>query len=104
MLKKTLVFALFFLLTGIAASAWAQGDLVEKGKALAEKKCMLCHKQGGLGNPMEMLAGKNTDDFLKEAIKDPKKTIDPKIRMPEFKLTDEEMQSVIAYLRSVAKK
>ncbi|MGO9018540.1 MAG: c-type cytochrome [Syntrophobacteraceae bacterium] len=104
MLKKTIVFTLFFLLIGIAASAWAQGDLAEKGKALADKKCALCHKEGGLGKPMAMLVGTNTDAFLMEAIKDPKKTIDPKVRMPEFKFTDEEMQAVIAYLRSIAKK
>ena len=48
------VTVLFLLLIGIAASAWAQGGSVEKGKALVEsKKCALCHKEGGdLGKPM----------------------------------------------------
>ena len=103
MLKKTLVFTLLFLLIGIAASAWAQGDLAEKGKALSDKKCALCHKEGGIGKPMAMLAVKQTDAFLKEAITDPKKAIDPKVRMPAIKLTDEEMQDVIVYLKSIAK-
>ena len=56
-----------------------------------------------LGKPMEMIAAGKTDAFLKEAITDPKKAIDPKVKMPEFKLTDEQLQDVIAYLKSIAK-
>ena len=90
---------------GIAAFAWAQGGSVDKGKALVEgKKCDLCHKEGSkLGKPMEMVAAGKTDAFLKEAITNPKKAIDPQVKMPEFKLTDAELQDVIAYLKSLAK-
>ncbi|MGD0971740.1 MAG: cytochrome c [Desulfobaccales bacterium] len=102
---KSIVTVLFLLLIGIAASAWAQGGSVEKGKALVESKhCALCHKEGGnLGKPMEMIVGTNPDAFLKEAITNPKKTLGPQVKMPELKLTDEQVQDVIAYLRSVAK-
>lgn len=102
---KSKVMVIFLVLFGFVASAWAQGGSVDKGKALVEgKKCALCHKEGSkLGKPMEMLAGGKTDAFLKEAITDPKKAIDPKVKMPEFKLTDEQLQDVIAYLKSVAK-
>jgi mono/diheme cytochrome c family protein len=102
---KSIVTVLFLLLMGIAASAWAQGGSVEKGKALVESKhCALCHKEGGnLGKPMEMIAGANTDAFLKEAITNPKKALGPQVKMPELKLTDEQLQDVIAYLRSIAK-
>ena len=102
---KSIVTVLFLLLIGIAASAWAQGGSVEKGKALVESKhCALCHKQGGnLGKPMEMLVGTNNDAYLKEAIIDPKKALGPQVKMPEFKLSDAELQDVIAYLRSIAK-
>jgi len=95
----------FMVLIGIAGSAWAQGGSVEKGKALVDsKKCALCHKEGSkLGKPMEALAGGKTDAFLKEAITNPKKAIDPKVKMPEFKLGDGDLQDVIAYLKSVAK-
>jgi mono/diheme cytochrome c family protein len=95
----------FLLLLGITASAWAQGGSVEKGKALVEnKKCALCHKEGSnLGKPMEMIAGTNTDAFLKEAITNPKKALGPQVKMPEFKLSDEELQDIISYLRSIAK-
>ena len=102
---KSIVMVLFLLLIGIAASAWAQGGSAEKGKALVESKhCALCHKEGGnLGKPMEMIVGTNPDAFLKEAITNPKKTLGPQVKMPEFKLSDAELQDVIAYLRSVAK-
>jgi cytochrome c1 len=52
---------------------------------------------------MEMIVGTNPDAFLKEAITNPKKTLGPQVKMPELKLTDEQVQDVIAYLRSVAK-
>ena len=78
---------------------------MEKGKALVESKnCALRHKEdGNQGKPMEMLVGTKNDAFLQEAITNLKKALDPKTRMPEYKLTDAELQDVIAYLRSVAK-
>jgi cytochrome c2 len=102
---KSKVMVFFLVLIGIAGSAWAQGGSAEKGKALVEsKKCALCHKEGSkLGKPLEMVVGTNNDAFLKEAITNPKKAIDPKVKMPEFKLTDAELQDIIAYLKSVAK-
>ena len=102
---KFRVTVFFLLLMGIAASAWAQGGSAEKGKAFVEsKKCDLCHKEGSkLGKPMEMLAGTKNDASLKEAITNPKKALGPEVKMPEYKLTDAELQDVVAYLRSVAK-
>ncbi len=102
---KSRVTVCFLVLMGITASAWAQGGSVEKGKALVEsKKCALCHKEDSTqGKPMEMLVGTKDDAFLKEAITNPKKACGPQVKMPEFKLTDEELQDVIAYLRSIAK-
>ena len=106
---KSKVMVFFLASIGIAAFAWAQGGSAEKGKALVEsKKCALCHKapepgKPALGKPMEMIVGTNTDAHLKEAITDPKKALGPKVKMPEFKLTDQQLQDVIAYLKSVAK-
>jgi len=102
---KSVVTVLLLLVLAIAPSAWAQGGSVEKGKALVESKhCALCHKEGGnLGKPMDQIVGTNNDAHLKGAITDPKKTCGPQVKMPEFKLTDEQLQDVIAYLRSVAK-
>jgi mono/diheme cytochrome c family protein len=96
---------LFLVVIGMVASAWAQGGSVEKGKALVEnKKCALCHKADSkLGMPMDKLAG-DTDAKIKGALIDPKKTLGPQIKMPAFKLTDAEVQDIIAYLRSIGKK
>jgi len=107
---KSILTVLFLLLLGIAASAWAQGGSMEKGKALVEsKKCALCHKEPEpgkpvQGKPMEMLVGTNTDAHLKEALTNPKKALGPQIKMPEFKLTGEQQNDIIAYLKSIAKK
>jgi mono/diheme cytochrome c family protein len=102
---KSLVTVLSLLLLGIAAPAWAQGGSADNGKALVEAKhCALCHKEGGnLGKPMEMVAGTKDDAYLKQSILDPKKAINPQVKMPAFKLSDAELQDVIAYLHSVAK-
>jgi mono/diheme cytochrome c family protein len=110
---KSLVTVLFLVLIGIAAFVWAQGGSVEKGKALVESNhCAVCHKEptpgkpmaeGVQGKPMEMVAGTNTDAFLKEGITNPKKVSGPKVKMPDFKLTDEQLQDIIAYLRAIAK-
>jgi len=107
---KSRVTVFFLVLLGIAGSAWAQGGSVENGKALVEgKKCALCHKEPEpgkpvTGKPMEMLVGTNTDAHLKESLTNPKKALGPQIKMPEFKLTDEQQNDIIAYLKSIAKK
>jgi len=101
---KSVALVLCLLLLGMAVSAWAQGGSVDKGKALVDSKhCALCHKEGSkLGKPLAMLAG-DTDAKIKGAITDPKKTLGPQVKMPAFQLTDEQVQDVIAYLRSLAK-
>jgi cytochrome c553 len=101
---KSLVTVLLLVVIGIAPSAWAQGGSAEKGKALVEnKKCALCHKEGSkTGKPMEMLA-KDTDAKIKGALTDPKKTLGPEIKMPAYKLSEEQLQDIVAYLRSIAK-
>jgi cytochrome c553 len=99
----TVVTVLSLLVMGIAATAWAQGDAA-KGKALVDsKKCALCHKEGSkMGKPLEMLAG-DTDAKIKGALTDPKKTLGPKVKMPAYKLTDAQVQDIIAYLKSIKK-
>jgi mono/diheme cytochrome c family protein len=97
----TVVTVLGLLLMGISASAWAQGDAA-KGKALVDsKKCALCHKAGSkLGKPMEQLGG-DSDAKIKGALTNPKATLGPQVKMPAYKLSDAEVQDIIAYLRSM---
>ena len=99
---KTKVTVLFLVLLAFVATAWA-GDAA-KGKALVEgKKCALCHKEGSKeGMPMDKLAA-GGDAKIKGALLDPKKTCGPQVKMPAYKLTDAEVQDIIAYLKSIAK-
>ncbi len=101
---KFKVTVLFLVLMVIVASAWAQGGSAEKGKALVEsKKCALCHKEGSkTGKPMEMLA-EGGDARIKGAISDPKKTLGPDVKMPAFKLSEEQLNDIAAYLKSIKK-
>ncbi len=37
------------------------------------------------------------------ALTDPKKTLGPTVKMPAFKMSDADLEDVIAYLKSIAK-
>lgn len=102
-MKKLLIF-LILIFSATVTSTFAQDAKVEQGKKLVQlKRCALCHRKNGLGHPMENLAKGKTVDFLKKAILDPKKTIGPDTKMPPFKLNDEELDAMIAYLQSLSK-
>ena len=97
---------------GILASAsLARADAVEDGKKLVEaKKCSICHAVDGKGGRKEMkplngITEGKTDEWLLDAMKDPKKTIGPDTKMPSYKdkLTDDEIKAVIAYLKTLKK-
>ncbi|MGA8573338.1 MAG: c-type cytochrome [Desulfobaccales bacterium] len=102
---KSAVTILLVLSLGIAGSAWAQGGSADKGKAIVDAKhCALCHKEGGnLGKPMDMVVGTHDDAYLKGALTDPKKTLGPTVKMPAFKMSDADLEDVIAYLKSIKK-
>jgi mono/diheme cytochrome c family protein len=92
-----MVLALF----GLAWSAAADCTQAEKGKQLVEKhRCALCHKEGAMASPLTAYAEGKTDEFLKGAIINPKETLGSATLMPAYKLTDEEVEAVIHYIRS----
>ena len=97
---KSKVTVSFLILVGIAASAWAAGDAAN-GKALfAANKCAVCHKEGSkTGKPIAAIAG-GGDARIKGAITNPKGTLGPDVKMPAAKLSDEQMNDIIAYMRS----
>ena len=99
---KSVVTIMFLLCVGITVSAWAQGGSADKGKAIVDgKHCAMCHKAGGMGKALDALAGTNNDAYLSGALLTPKKTIGPTVKMPAYKLTDDQVKDVIAYLRSL---
>ena len=92
------------IFAGISVAAAADCEMAEAGKALAEKdRCAICHKEGGMAAPMAGLAEGKTDDFLKQAILNPKEALGPKTRMPAYKYNDEEIKAMTDYLRSLSK-
>ncbi len=100
------VLALTFGLAGAFTAVQAADDLVAQGKQVVEtKKCSICHKPEGKAKPMNELAGDKSDDFLKGALLDPKKTIGADTKMPSYqgKITEAEANAVVAYLKSLKK-
>lgn len=106
---KTIAVVIAFALTG---SVWAEDpkpDPVAAGKLIVEKKkCSICHAVDGKGGkkemkPMNGITEGKTDDYLKGSLLDPKKTIKADTKMPAYKITDEEVAAVIAYMKSLKK-
>lgn len=76
--------------------------MVASGKALAEKdRCALCHRSGGMASDLVGMAEGKTDAFLQQAITDPKTALGSATRMPAYSYSDEEMQALLHYLRSL---
>ena len=107
---KLTVVATVLATAAIALAAQDQtNDPVALGKRLVgPKHCSLCHqvdgKGGHTGKPMEEYADKSSDE-LKAALLDPKKTLGPSVKMPSYqeKLSDEEIQAVVAYIKALKK-
>ncbi len=112
---KHRLFWIGIALAGTVATGWADdkpaADPVALGKQLVEaKKCSMCHaidgKGGKLGKPLNGIAAGKTDEYLTGALLDPKNTLAADTKMPSYKgkLTDDEVKSVVAYLKSLSPK
>lgn len=92
------------VLVGFTVPAAADCEMTAAGKALAEKnRCTICHKDGGMAQPLAGIAEGKTDDFLKQSIVSPKEALGADTRMPAYTFTDEEMKTMLHYLRSAPK-
>ncbi len=108
---RTFVFTVA-LIGGVAAARAEDkpADPTAQGKQLVEKsKCTICHmidgKGGKIGKPLNGIAEGKTDEYLRGALTDPKKTLGPDTKMPSYKnkLSDEEVTAVIAYIKTLTK-
>jgi mono/diheme cytochrome c family protein len=95
--------ALVALLATLGSQSLARAGSAE-GKALYEQKCQSCHSVGGQGGKMANLGGKldgvgtkRDAAWLKAYVADPKSKM-PEGKMPKLKLTDQEIDDVVAYL------
>ena len=66
--------------------------------------CLSCHTVGGLGSDfapaLEGVGNKLRPNFLRQWIRDPK-SFDPKTVMPDLRLSEREVNNVVAYLMSL---
>ena len=81
----------------------------EPGRALAEKKCRMCHeldgKGGKAGQPLKGIADGKSDEQLRAVLLNPKRALGPKTKMPSFarKLSGDEEQAIIEFVKSLKK-
>jgi len=94
------------LVIAVAVAAAAAGGDVEKGKAVYEaQKCKMCHSIAGVGNkksPLDEVGSSLSADDIKKWIVEPKK-MKADTTMKAYKLSDEDLENVTAYMLSLKK-
>jgi cytochrome c oxidase subunit 2 len=99
LILAVLLVALVF--RNVIPSAQAAADPAPGEKIYSAKRCGACHviqgKGGKLGPPLSDIASKRDAQWLKTFLKTPK-AINPESKMSSFKGTDEELETLIAYL------
>lgn len=94
------------MLMALAASAIAETDPVEKGRAIAEANCARCHAIGTSGEstlplapPFRTLSERYPIEDLEEALAEGIVSGHP--AMPEFEFDPDEVDALVAYIQSV---
>jgi sulfur oxidation c-type cytochrome SoxX len=82
---------------------WSKADAEKGGDVFRRSRCVTCHAVGGrggtLGPELTHVGAKASRDWLYSWVRDPHR-FQPKTLMPRFRLTDEEVRDVAAYLAS----
>jgi cytochrome c len=94
-------------LAGVPLDATAQGS-VERGGAIAERLCARCHAISGPGpSPMSQAPAFSTFErkwpveYLAEALAEGLTTGHGSVQIPAFDFTTEEIDDLLAFLKSV---
>ncbi|MEK7817468.1 MAG: c-type cytochrome [Actinomycetota bacterium] len=116
--KSTVLAAIITIFVIATATPLALGAATEdNGESVLQSKCLGCHSIGGgdtdTGPDLMSVASKRTDAWLEDIIEDPDKLVssgDPQMaellakyngkKMPKLGLSDEEVSSVVLYLKS----
>lgn len=106
-MHRTLIAATaLILMQGFGSGALANGDDAESGRMLANQFCAQCHAIEATGDsplesapPFRTLAQKYPPEHLAEALAEGISVGHE--AMPEFQLTPDQIDSFIAYLRSL---
>ena len=99
------------VLVGMLALCATAGPVtagVDEGKQVfADKKCITCHSLGDqkgpaaqLGGALDGVGGKRDAVWLKAYLVDPKSKM-PDAKMPKQKLTEKELDDLVAYMLSL---
>lgn len=104
-----LIIGIAIMIISSVSSGIAEGDgeLVEQGKELyTAKKCGLCHtvdgSEGSKGGDLYDVGNKRDAEWLTAYMKDPKSVM-PEAKMPAVRVTDEELQALVAYMMKLKK-
>ena len=110
-MRHTLCAVLFMFVA--SPVLFAQGKGVEHGqKIFADQKCTLCHSVAGKGNakgPLDNVGAKLSEEEIRQWLIAPKVMAEKtkatrKPVMPEYtKLAKEDLEALIAYMRSLKK-
>jgi len=76
---------------------------IEKGAAIFQQKCVVCHKVGGvggtIGTDLTTVGTRHDAVYLQTLLKDPKQYYPQGVKMPAFAdMSQEDMDALIAYL------
>ena len=92
------------VLLAVCATATLASAGAGEGKALYEQKCKSCHsiagesgKMANLGGTLDGVGGKRDAAWLKAYLADPKSKM-PEAKMPKLKLSDQDLDDLVAYL------
>ena len=105
-MKKATIAVMTLAASFLAASAFAQ----QAGEATYKAKCAMCHGADGIGNTpvgksMKVRSFKSPEDVKATDAELFKQTKDGVGKMPAYagKLTDAQIQDLVAYIRSLQK-
>ena len=115
-LSLALAIALSLVAFSVKANAEAKSGDAEKGKAVFDSKCAMCHTISGgkkIGPDLKGVTQRRSQDWLVKFISDPDKMFSEKdpiamgllkefngVKMPNQGLTQDQVADVIAYLKT----
>ena len=84
----------------------SSGHAGADAQALYAAKCQVCHslagnagKMASVGGSLDGVGSKRDAEWLKKYLKDPKSVM-PEAKMPAIKMTDAELDAMVAYMAS----
>ena len=112
-IRKTRVGLVILVLAAFACPGPSKGPqngepsaaAIEKGRAIyVELRCSKCHslagKGGVMGPPVDRVGAKRRRDWLHQYLLDPASKVED-AKMPAVEMTPEELELLVAYLRSL---